>query len=140
VAFSSSDHILSGRLRIDMPIAFGRSVLLPILAEIALANPDLNLALTFTDATSDLLQEDVDLAIRFGALADSSHLIARHLVDQARVICAAPSYLERHGRPQTVRTCVCIVASSARRKARLLRGSCAKTARPERSRRRSPAR
>lgn len=101
-ALSSAGHVLSGRLRIDMPVAFGRSVLLPILTEIALAHPGLNLALTFTDATSDLLQDDVDLAIRFGALADSSHLIARHLVDQDRVICGAPSYLDQHGRPLTI--------------------------------------
>jgi DNA-binding transcriptional LysR family regulator len=113
-ALSSSDLVLSGRLRIDMPVAFGRSVLLPILSDIARSNPDLDLDLTFTDATSDLLQDDVDLAIRFGALADSSHLIARHLVDQERVICAAPSYLRRHGRPQTcaeLRAHRCIVGS-----------------------------
>ncbi|RZL82971.1 MAG: LysR family transcriptional regulator [Sphingomonas sp.] len=113
-ALSSSEHILSGRLRIDMPVAFGRSVLLPILTDIARAHPDLNLALTFTDATSDLLQDDVDLAIRFGPLADSSNLIARHLVDQDRVICAAPSYLDRHGRPKTsadLRGHRCVVGS-----------------------------
>jgi DNA-binding transcriptional LysR family regulator len=113
-ALTSSGHILSGRLRIDMPVAFGRSVLLPILADIARSNPGLNLALTFTDATSDLLQDDVDLAIRFGALADSSHLIARHLVDQERVICAAPAYLDEHGRPNTLadlRAHRCVVGS-----------------------------
>jgi DNA-binding transcriptional LysR family regulator len=101
-ALSSADHVLSGRLRIDMPVAFGRSVLLPILTDIARAHPGLNLALTFTDATRDLLQDDVDLAIRFGTLTDSSNLIARHLVDQDRVICAAPAYLDRHGRPATL--------------------------------------
>jgi DNA-binding transcriptional LysR family regulator len=113
-ALSSSEHLLSGRLRIDMPVAFGRSVLLPILTDIARSHPDLNLALTFTDATSDLLQDDVDLAIRFGPLADSSNLIARHLVDQDRVICAAPSYLDRHGRPKTstdLRGHRCVVGS-----------------------------
>ena len=100
-ALSSAGRVLSGRLRIDMPVAFGRHVLLPILIEIARSHPDLQLSLTFTDATSDLLQEDVDLAIRFGALKDSSNLIARHLVDQGRVICGAPAYLDRHGRPTT---------------------------------------
>jgi len=101
-ALSSAGRILSGRLRIDMPVAFGRHVLLPILADIAREHSALDLALTFTDATSDLLQEDVDLAIRFGALRDSTHLIARHLVDQDRVICAAPAYLDRHGRPEAI--------------------------------------
>jgi DNA-binding transcriptional LysR family regulator len=113
-ALTSADHSLSGRLRIDMPVAFGRTVLLPILTDIARSHPDLNLALTFTDATSDLLQDDVDLAIRFGTLADSSSLVARHLVDQDRVICAAPSYLDQHGRPHTtaaLRAHRCVVGS-----------------------------
>jgi DNA-binding transcriptional LysR family regulator len=113
-ALTSGNQVLSGRLRIDMPIAFGRRVLLPILLDISRVHPELQLSLTFTDATSDLLQEDVDLAIRFGTLKDSSHLVARHLVDQARVICGAPSYLREHGVPQTVadlRTHRCIVGS-----------------------------
>ncbi|CAN5174871.1 LysR family transcriptional regulator [soil metagenome] len=113
-ALSSADNVLGGRLRIDMPVAFGRSVLLPILVDIVQSHPNLHLALTFTDATSDLLQDDVDLAIRFGTLTDSSHLIARHLVDQDRVICAAPSYLNQHGRPKTIadlRDHRCVVGS-----------------------------
>ena len=113
-ALSSAGRVLRGRLRVDMPVAFGRRVLLPILVDVARAHPDLSLALTFTDATSDLLQDDVDLAIRFGQLRDSSHLIARHLVDQERVICGAPGYLARHGRPQTLaelREHRCIVGS-----------------------------
>jgi DNA-binding transcriptional LysR family regulator len=101
-ALMSSNTALHGRLRIDMPVAFGRNAILPLLVGIAEANPGLSLDLTFSDATSDLLQDDVDLAIRFGALKDSSHLIARHLADQDRVICAAPVYLARHGRPQSL--------------------------------------
>lgn len=112
---SSAGHVLSGRLRIDMPVAFGRRVLLPILIDISRSHPGLNLSLTFTDATSDLLQEDVDLAIRFGALKDTSNLIARHLVDQERVICASPSYLREYGWPLTtadLRAHRCVVGSS----------------------------
>jgi DNA-binding transcriptional LysR family regulator len=111
-ALSSSNRVLSGRLHIDMPVAFGRHVLLPILIEITRPHPGLSLTLTFTDATSDLLQEDVDLAVRFGALKDSSNLIARHLATQERVVCAAPSYLQVHGEPTTledIRSHRCIV-------------------------------
>ena len=96
-ALSSSNHILSGRVRIDMPVAFGRQVLLPILIEITRPHPDLSLTLTFTDATSDLLRDDVDLAVRFGSLEDTSHLVARRLATQQRVICASPHYLKAHG-------------------------------------------
>lgn len=101
-ALSSKSTVLSGRLHIDMPVAFGRRVLLPVLMEIVRPHPDIHFSLTFTDATSDLLRDDVDLAIRFGRLDNSSHLVARHLVTQQRVICASPSYLRQHGTPKTL--------------------------------------
>ncbi|WP_349283077.1 LysR substrate-binding domain-containing protein (plasmid) [Polaromonas hydrogenivorans] len=98
-ALSSSNRVLSGRIHMDMPVAFGRRVLLPALIEITRPHPGLSLSLTFTDATSDLLQDDVDIAIRFGTLRDTSHLVARRLATQARVICASPSYLRAMGDP-----------------------------------------
>ena len=101
-ALSSNNQVLSGRLHIDMPVAFGRRVLLPVLMDIARPHPDIHFTLTFTDATSDLLRDDVDLAIRFGGLGDSHHLVARRLVMQRRVICASPSYLREHGTPTTL--------------------------------------
>jgi len=113
-ALSSHNSVLTGRIHIDMPVAFGRRVLMPILLEIARPHPDLHLTLTFTDATSDLFQDDVDLAVRFGDLKDSSSLIARHLVRQERVICAAPSYVVAHGEPRSlaeIRAHRCIVGS-----------------------------
>jgi DNA-binding transcriptional LysR family regulator len=114
-ALSSDHQVLSGRLHIDMPVAFGRRVLLPALIEITRPHPDLSLSLTFTDATSDLLQDDVDLAIRFGKLTDSSDLVARRLVTQDRVICASPAYLRLRGEPKTlaeVREHRCIVGAA----------------------------
>jgi DNA-binding transcriptional LysR family regulator len=101
-ALASSNQVLSGRLRINMPVVFGRRIVLPILLRIARSNPELTLSLTFTDTTSDLLSQDVDLAVRFGALKDSSHLIGRHLVTQDRVICASPEYLRARGEPKTL--------------------------------------
>lgn len=101
-ALASSNQVLSGRLRINMPVVFGRRIVLPILLRIARSHPELTLSLTFTDTTSDLLSQDVDLAVRFGALKDSSHLIGRHLVTQDRVICASPEYLRARGEPKTL--------------------------------------
>ncbi len=98
-ALSSSNQVLKGRVHIDMPVAFGRRVVLPALVDIARPHPGLQLSLTFTDATSDLLAEDVDIAIRFGALKDTGHLVARRLASQPRVICASPGYLREHGEP-----------------------------------------
>ena len=114
-ALSPAGPMLGGRIHVDMPVAFGRRVLLPILAEIAHAHPGLEFDLTFTDATSHLLQDDVDLAIRFGAMKDSTQLIARHLATQDRVICAAPDYLDRAGIPRDiaeVRAHRCIVGTA----------------------------
>lgn len=99
---ASSNQVLSGRLRINMPVVFGRRIVLPILLRIARSHPELTLSLTFTDTTSDLLSQDVDLAVRFGTLKDSSHLIGRHLVTQDRVICASPEYLRTRGEPKTL--------------------------------------
>lgn len=113
-ALSSSNRILSGRVHIDMPIVFGRKVLLPILMAITRPHPDLSLSLTFTDATSDLLRDDVDLAIRFGTLSDTSNLIARRLTSQRRVICASPDYLKMWGTPKAlddIRSHRCIVGA-----------------------------
>lgn len=98
-ALSSGNRVLSGPVHIDMPVAFGRRVLLAALIDIARPHPGLSLHLTFTDATSDLLHDDVDIAIRFGTLKDTPHLVARHLVTQARVICASPAYLRAYGEP-----------------------------------------
>ena len=64
-------------MHIDMPVAFGRRVLLPLLIASIRPHPELSLTLNFSDATSNLLQDDVDIAIRFGAVKDSTLLVAR---------------------------------------------------------------
>lgn len=113
-ALSSNNRVLSGRIHMNMPVAFGRRVLLPALIEITRPHPGLSLSLTFTDATSDLLQDDVDIAIRFGALRDTSHLVARRLTTQQRVICASPDYLRAMGEPTNladIRQQRCVVGS-----------------------------
>lgn len=92
----------AGRLRVDMPAAFGRKVMLPILLGIGKAYPALQLTLTFTDDVIDLVEEGVDLAIRFGTLEDSTDLVARRLTSHRWVICAAPAYLKEHGTPQVL--------------------------------------
>jgi DNA-binding transcriptional LysR family regulator len=101
-ALSTANRVIGGRLRIDMPVALGRRVLLPILLEIGRPHPDLSFTLTFNDARTDPFRDDVDLLIRFGALDNSGELIARHLVSQDRVICASPGYLRDYGKPSTL--------------------------------------
>ncbi|WP_140720641.1 MULTISPECIES: LysR family transcriptional regulator [Gammaproteobacteria] len=98
---TSNDQVLRGRIHVDMPIAFGRRVLMPILLKVAEPHPHLQLTMTFNDGVIDPMQVDADLVVRFGQLQDSSHLVARKLASQQRIICASPAYLERRGVPAT---------------------------------------
>lgn len=89
----------SGRLRVDLPAAFGRQRILPILLEITRQYPELALTVTFSERFVDLIEEGIDLVIRIGELADSSGLVARRLTTQKLVICASPDYLKLRGEP-----------------------------------------
>ena len=91
----------TGLLRVTSTFAFARRRLAPLLHEFRQLHPGLQIHLEATDSFVNLVESGYDLAIRFGALADSS-LIARQLAPNVRVICAAPAYLERHGRPATI--------------------------------------
>ena len=90
-----------GLLRITSTFAFGRRRLAPLLLELQVQHPEMKVELEVSDSVVNLLEGAYDMAIRFGALADS-RLVARTLVPDFRVICAAPSYLDRRGRPQAV--------------------------------------
>lgn len=95
------DHV-SGRLRVSMPTLFGQLYVAPILIELAKAHPALTLELSFTDRRVDLIEEAFDLAIRIGALPDSSSLVARPLGEHHMVFCASPDYLRRRGKPESL--------------------------------------
>ncbi|WP_186416662.1 LysR family transcriptional regulator [Bosea sp. CS1GBMeth4] len=88
-----------GRLRVALPVLFGRHCVLPILLDLARRHPQLELDLSFADGFVDLAEGGHDLAVRTGDLHDAAHLVTRRLARQRMVVCAAPSYLERHGRP-----------------------------------------
>ena len=83
----------TGVLRITSAVAFSRRWLGPQLQEFRRLHPGLQIQLHASDAVVSLVEGGFDLAIRFGALADSS-LVARQLAPNYRVICAAPSYLD----------------------------------------------
>ena len=88
-----------GLLRVSVPVAFGRMHLAPRLPTFLAANDEVQIDLTLNDRFADLVEEGFDLALRIGELADSS-LIARKLAPNRRIVVAASSYLEAHGRPQ----------------------------------------
>ncbi len=95
-------HQVSGRLRVAVPVLFGRQCIAPLLIELAQEHPGLELEMSFSDRVVDLVEEGFDMAVRNGALADSSVLVARKLGEHRMVLCAAPDYLLKNGQPQTV--------------------------------------
>ena len=95
-------HQVSGRLRVAVPVLFGRQCIAPLLIELAQEHPGLELEMSFSDRVVDLVEEGFDMAVRNGALADSSVLVARKLGEHRMVLCAAPDYLFKNGQPQTV--------------------------------------
>lgn len=90
-----------GTLKVTATFAFGVRWLAPLLAEFQQSHPMLNVRLDTTDGLINIVEDGYDLAIRFGDLADS-RLIARQLAPNRRVICAAPAYLDRSGRPSSI--------------------------------------
>lgn len=98
-ALSDFGQIPKGRLRINSTPGFAKHQLLPVLTEFQQRYPQLELELQLSGQAVDLVAERVDLAIRLGALEDTS-LVARRLGASRRLVCASPTYLQRQGMPQ----------------------------------------
>ena len=89
-----------GRLRIDLPAAFGRRHILPTLIDMAVRYQQLDLSVSFSERLVDIVNEGVDLVVRIGVLKDDADIVARKLGSQSLLICATPAYLQAHGTPQ----------------------------------------
>lgn len=88
----------SGHLRVTAPAGFGRAHVAPLLPAFLDAHRDVTISLDLTDRLTDIVNEGVDVAIRIGALDDSS-LVGLKLADNRRVVVASPGYLARNGTP-----------------------------------------
>lgn len=91
----------TGRLRITVPVAFGRLHVMPVLRDFLAAYPAIDLEVIFSDDYLDLIHDGIDLAIRFGSLQDSS-LIQQRLATHQLISCASPQYLAEHGLPKSL--------------------------------------
>lgn len=89
---------LVGLIRISAPSDLTRRVLMPWLDEFMALHAGVEVQLAVSDILSDVIRDQVDVALRYGELEDS-RLVARRLVFVRRVVCAAPDYLARHGTP-----------------------------------------
>jgi DNA-binding transcriptional LysR family regulator len=90
-----------GQLRVAAPLHFGRRFLAPMVADFHEANPRVEIRLRLSDHSIDLLTEAVDVAVRLATSLPDSSLVVRKLAECPRMLCAAPRYIERHGRPQS---------------------------------------
>ena len=89
-----------GTLKINAPMSFGARYLGRLLADYQNKYPLVNIDISLHDRQVDVIDEGYDLVLRIAALEDSS-LIVRRLTPCRIVLCASPSYLEKHGEPKT---------------------------------------
>lgn len=103
-----------GRLRLTSSPSFATAQLTAAVVEFQSLHPKVEIDLVMVDRTVDLVQDRIDLAIRFSNHVDPS-LVARRLAICKSVLCAAPSYLQRAGplqQPDDLRSHQCVVHST----------------------------
>jgi DNA-binding transcriptional LysR family regulator len=100
-ALKLAQNTLCGKVRIDLPTAFGRRCVMPVLLDLVERYPSLLLNVSFTDRLVDLIGENIDLAVRIGNLADSPDLVAKRVGVQHMAITGAPAYFAARGIPHS---------------------------------------
>jgi DNA-binding transcriptional LysR family regulator len=90
-----------GELMVTAPIVFGRLHVLPVATEFLAAYPEIKVRLALADRVVNLMEDHVDVALRIGALPDSS-LMATRIGVIRRVVCASPAYFAARGVPKTL--------------------------------------
>lgn len=98
-AIAQLDESPRGPLRVSAPVAFGRLHVAPMVAGYLARHPAVELDLNLSDTLVNLVEENVDVAIRAADLHDSPTLIARRIAPHRRLICASPEYLAARGEP-----------------------------------------
>ncbi len=88
-----------GDLVVTAPIVFGRLHVLPAVTELLATYPEINVRMLLSDRHLDLIDEQIDVAVRIGALPDSS-LVAMRVGFVRRVVCGSPAYFSKHGTPK----------------------------------------
>jgi DNA-binding transcriptional LysR family regulator len=98
---SGEYHAPRGELVVSAPTGLGSAYLSPIITEFLIAYPDIDIDLRLSDRITNLVDEQVDVAVRVAHLPDSS-LIALKLGVIRHVVCASPAYLDERGVPETI--------------------------------------
>jgi DNA-binding transcriptional LysR family regulator len=90
---------LKGRLRVGAAVTFARIHIIPYLPSLLAQHPELQIEMVLDDRNVDLIEAGIDVALRMGALSDSS-LTARKIAQGKRVVLATPSYFAVAGTPK----------------------------------------
>lgn len=101
--FRKSTALPSGKLRVDVPGRIGRLIIAPALPAFLDRYPDITIELGLTDRTVNLVEDNIDCALRVGPLRDSG-LISRSIGELRLINVASRSYIKRHGRPRSPET------------------------------------
>ncbi len=99
-AMQHEDQQVRGRLRLSLPVVFGRLFVVPIVTAFARKHPEVSISMHFSDHYSGLVGEGIDLAVRVGVPVDST-LLSHTLAETSRLVVASPGYLRRCGTPST---------------------------------------
>ncbi|ADO46499.1 LysR family transcriptional regulator [[Enterobacter] lignolyticus] len=97
--FQHDPSSISGRLRVDMPVAVAKNLVIPKLPAFLQQYPGIELELSSSDRLVDVIREGFDCVVRVGALKDSG-LVARQLGKLTIINCASQGYLARFGYPE----------------------------------------
>jgi len=104
-----------GLLRLTVPDAFGRIVILPLLRKYLQAWPEIQIEVSFSDRRADIIEEGFDLAIRIGGANTDTRLVSRVIAKYRALLCASPDYVAARGEPSSVdalTTHDCLIFSS----------------------------
>jgi DNA-binding transcriptional LysR family regulator len=107
---SSRGKTVKGKLRVGAPVAIGRRLVAPLVAQFVEKYPGVQVYLYLSDSGLDVVDDGLDVSLRVGLPTDTS-VIAKKILSTRRIVCASPSYLKRHGvprRPEDLRQHNCI--------------------------------
>lgn len=92
---------IAGTVRITAPTVIGRRYLRPVLSDIAIRHPQINLDLRLSDTITDVVDQQIDIGIRVGFLRDSN-FVARATAKISFLVVASPALLARTGPPENI--------------------------------------
>ena len=96
--FGELQNSAKGLLHISAPVSFSTLHLAPLIRDFKKQFPEVGINLELSDRKVDVIEEGIDVALRIGRLKSSS-LIAKKIASVRLVLCASPSYIEKHGNP-----------------------------------------